>query len=79
MKHVILYEYEWYDAGCGCCTESTSEVFVYDIDRLDKLDGVYTAQFNAPLLENESELREYIAEHHPEYNGFILHEGNQWF
>lgn len=73
-EYVIKYEYNWWEEGCGCCTNSESTVEIYQ-GRLD----AYMSQFNVPPLENEQELREYIQEYHPEYNDFTVHEDTVWF
>lgn len=76
VEYVIKYEYEWFEEGCGCCSSSTSEVHVYETNRTD---GTYMSNFYVPLMEDESELREWIADNYPEYNDFVVHEDTRWF
>jgi len=72
--YVIKYEYYWYEEGCGCCSNSESSVEIY-VNRLD----AYESSFSVPLMEDEAELRQYINDNHPEYNGFVVHEDTRWF
>lgn len=76
-EYVMMYEYQMIDLGCGCCHDYESRLTVYESSRAD--EGVYTSSFEVGLMENEEELREYIAEHHPEYNDFVVHEDCRWF
>lgn len=71
--YVIKYEYYWYEEGCGCCTNSESTVEIYH-NRLD----AYKSSFNVPMMYDEDDLREYINDYHPEYNGFMVHPDTDW-
>ena len=77
MQYTIKYEYEWWEEGCGCCTDSSSEVHIYEEHRVE--EGVYTSHFGVPIMEDEDELRAYFADNHPEYNGFVVHEDTRWY
>ncbi|MNC11477.1 hypothetical protein D3C75_591760 [compost metagenome] len=72
--YVIKYEYYWYEEGCGCCSSSESTIEIYE-NRLD----AYMSSFGVPLMGDEAELRDYINDCHPEYNGFVVHEDTRWF
>lgn len=73
-EYVIKYEYYWWNEGCECCTNSTSEVEIYQ-GRTD----AYMSSFSTPLMEDEAELREWIADNYPEYNDFVVHEDTRWY
>lgn len=73
-EYVIKYEYYSWTEGCGCCSKSESTVEIFQ-GRLD----AYMSSFNVPLMENESELQEYIKEYYPEYSDFTVHEDTLWF
>lgn len=72
----ILYEYDWYDMGCGCCTESSSEIYIYDNRRTD---GAYMSNFNCELISDEDELREFIHNMDSFYDGFTVHPDTRYF
>lgn len=74
--YVIKYEYCSWEESCGCCTDYSSELSIYNENNLfvPLLDSDY-----APLLEDVDELCDYIAEHYPEYRDFVVHEDTRWF
>lgn len=71
--YIIKYEYNSWLEGCGCCSDSSSEMTVY------AGDGWYITDFDVTWMENEQELREFIAEYHPQYINFTVHEDTRWF
>lgn len=78
MKYVIQYQYDTYYIGCDCCSESTSEIHIYEEHRVN--DGVYTSYIeHADLIEDEDELREYINKTCPEFNNFDVHPDTHYF
>lgn len=72
----IKYEYDSWDVGCGCCTDSSSEIHIYDNRRTD---GAYISSFSCSPIEDEHELREYIHSVDPFYDGFTVHEDTRYF
>jgi dihydroorotate dehydrogenase len=78
MKYIILYEYYSWDIGCGCCSDSSSEVHIWKEERFNT-DGAYESNFSCPPMENEQELREYTHSVDPYYDGFNVHPGTVWF
>lgn len=78
MKYIIQYEYDSYYTGCGCCSESSSEIHIYEEHRVR--DGVYTSYIgHTDLIEDEEELREYINNTCPEFNNFDVHPDTRYF
>lgn len=78
MKYIIQYTYDCYDLGCGCCTESTSEIHIYEEHHVDV--GIYTSHIeHADLIEDDNELREYINNTCPEFNNFDVHPDTRYF
>lgn len=72
MKYIILYEHDWWEEGCGCCTDSSAEIHIYEEDRVE--DGVYTSHIPyAHYIQDEQELRAYINTVCPEFNNFDVH------
>jgi hypothetical protein len=69
MKRVISYSYNIFDLGCGCCSESFSS---YDVFEGGNLVG---DDVSCPLMENEKELRKYLAHLEP----FDVDSDSQWF
>lgn len=77
MKYVILYQYEWWDLGCGCCSDSGAEIHIYESHRVE--EGVYTSHIAyAGYIEDEVELRQYINDVCPEFNNFDVHPDTQY-
>ncbi len=70
MKRVVLYEYNTFDLGCGCCSETYSEYSAYE-------DGKMTTNLPIPckLCENEEELRKELAHLEP----FEVDSESQYF
>lgn len=69
MKRVILYEYNTFDLGCGCCSDSFSAYDVFE-------DGVLVVdERSCHVLENEEQLREYLAHLEP----FDVHPDTKYF
>lgn len=76
MSYIIKYEYNSWTEGCGCCSDSSSELTIYETSRED---GAYMSSFSMDLIGNEQELREWIKDWYPEYSDFIVHEDCRWF
>lgn len=65
----VLYVYEEYDLGCGCCSDSDSTYSVWE-------DGIWIIEdIHCPLMENESDIREYLVAYEP----FTIHEDTYYF
>ncbi len=73
-EFVIKYEYYSWLEGCGCCSDSSSEIEVYKTD-----GGHLVISMMSPIMENEAELSAYINEHFPEYNSFYIHDDTRWY
>ena len=69
MRRVISYGYTIFDLGCGCCSESFSS---YDVFEDGKLVG---DDVSCPVMENEEELRDYLAHLEP----FDVDSDSQYF
>jgi len=78
MKYIILYEYYSWAEGCGCCSDSSSEVHIWKESRFNT-DGAYESNFSCPPIENEQELREYIHSVDSYYDGFDIHPSTVYF
>lgn len=75
MKYTIKYEYDSYTEGCGCCSYSEEILTIYDANQEVLIENNIVSAW----VENEHELREYIAAKYPEYNNFIVHPDTLWF
>ena len=69
MSRVIYYSYRTFDVGCGCCSDSSS---TYDLFEDGKLVG---DDLWCPVMENEQELRKYLAHLEP----FDVDSNSEWF
>lgn len=59
MKRVVLYQYNTFDLGCGCCSDSFSTYDVFE-------DGVLVVDDRScRVLESEEQLREYLVHLEP--------------
>ena len=76
QQYIILYEYYSWTEGCGCCSDSSSEVHVFKKENVDKC---YESCFTVPLMENEQELRDYIHYVDKYWDGFEIHPDTVWF
>lgn len=76
MKYIILYEYYSWTEGCGCCSDSSSEVHIFKEHRVNE---AYESNFSCPPIANEQELREYIHSVDPYYDGFYVHPDTVYF
>lgn len=76
QEYVILYEYYSWTEGCGCCSDSSSEVHIF---KKENVNRVYESQFSCPCIENEEELREFIHSVDSYYDGFEVHPDTVWF
>lgn len=71
-KYTIKYEYYSWEESCGCCSDSSSELTVYN-------NGSVIVEEWCTIMEDEDELREYIVDKYPEYTEFVVHEDTRWF
>ena len=69
MNRVICYSYRTFDVGCGCRSDSSS---TYDLFEDGKLVG---DDLWCPVMENEEQLREYLAHLEP----FDVDSNSEWF
>lgn len=75
MKYKICYQYSTFLLGCDCCSDSSSEIYIYDHTGKEIKCIEY-----AQLIENEYVLREYIESCYPEYKDFeVDFEYTRWF
>lgn len=69
MKRLIMYRYNSWTEGCGCCSNSLSVYEVYE-------DGVLIEdEVWCELFENEEDLREGLKHLEP----FDVHSECEWF
>lgn len=70
MKRTIMYRYDSWTEGCGCCSNSSSTYDLYEDDVCVSFDNC------CAYCENEAELREALAHLEP----FDVDEsGCRWF
>lgn len=73
MKYTITYEYNSWSLGCECCTDYSSEIRIFEGGTLVKLIEY------ADMMENASELLEYIKEHYSEYSDCVVDPDSRWW
>ena len=77
MKYIVLYEYVKVPPRCLCCPDSySSEIHIYKEENIDRC---YESCFECKLIENETQLREFINSVDPYYNGFNIHPDTVYF
>lgn len=69
MKRLIMYRYDSWTEGCGCCSNSESLYDLYE-------DGVIVSEANwCELAENGEDLRRILKHLEP----FDIHSDCEWF
>lgn len=73
-KFILKYRYDSWQLGCDCCSESVSEITVYDSE------GHWVDEISyAPCIEDVDELHDYIRENHDQWLDFEVHDDTMWF
>lgn len=69
MKRVVLYQYNTFDLGCGCCSDSFSTYDVFE-------EGVLVVDDQScHVIESQEQLREYLVHLEP----FDVHPDTKYF
>lgn len=74
-KYIVEYSYRSFMLGCDCCSDSTSEITIWNKDYNTCVQEIE----HVPLIEDENELRDYIEANWPEYADFTPHDYNEYF
>ena len=75
MKYELEYRYDWWELGCGCCSDSETSLTVRATDSSMPLHILN----NVGLHSNEEELREWVEHNLPQYADFSVHPDTEWF
>lgn len=70
----VVYQYNTFNVGCGCCHDSSMEIEVYFAD------GNYVEYEVRELISNEQELRKFLSKFLPNLVNYHVDEYNcRWF
>lgn len=72
MTSEVRYSYQVNTLSCECCSDSYSSIEIWD-------NGEYEEFECFTVIENENELRDYLAKVRPQFKDYTVDPESEWF